>query len=144
MKKLTGIKINKLDFVPIKQGDFLYHEGPLLSVFKDLFSDNFYLYKWSDCDEKANRWLVFKVSMRALNAFFDKELSLRQIILDQPFSYFLDFDNALDPLSIVVVSTQNIPKNYLPEQDSYFDALEFDSYATIFQQKIKETFLQAA
>ena len=53
--------------------------------------------------------------MRALNAFFDKELSLRQIILDQPFSYFLDFDNALDPLSIVVVSTQNIPKNYLPE-----------------------------
>ena len=144
MEIIKAINIQELGLNLEKIGDFLYHEGPLLSVFKDLFSDNFYLYKWSDCDEKANRWLVFKVSMHALNAFFDKELSLRQIILDQPFSYFLDFDNALDPLSIVVVSTQNIPKNYLPEQDSYFDALEFDSYATIFQQKIKETFLQAA
>ena len=144
MKKLTGIKINKLDFVPTKQGDLLYHEGPLLSVFKDYSSDNFYLYKWSDCDEKANRWLVFKVSTESLRAFFDKKISLRQIILDLPFSYFLDLDNALDPLSIIIVSTQNMPKNYLPEQDSYFDAVEFEGYASILQQKIKGTFLQAA
>ena len=67
MKRLTGIKINKLDFVPKKQGDLLSHEGPLLSVFKDHFSDNFYLYKWSDCDEKAcqilNRYLKNKPSI---------------------------------------------------------------------------------
>ena len=144
MKKLTGLKINKLDFVPTKQGDLLYHEGPLLSVFKDHFSDNFYLYKWSDCDEKANRWLVFKVSIADLKAFFDKKISIRQMILAQPFSYFLDLDNQLDPLSIVIVSTQNMPKSYLPEQDSFFDSLEFENYALVLQQSLEERFLQAA
>ena len=144
MKKLSGIKINKLDFSPIKQGDLLYHEGPLLSVFKDKFSNNYYLYKWSDCDDTAHRWLVFKVSIEDLNAFFEKQISLRQIILDLPFSYFLDLDNQLAPLSIVVVSTENIPKRYLPEEDSYFDAVEFEDYALTLQQKVKESFLQAA
>ena len=139
MKRLIGVKINKLDFVATKQGDLLYHEGPLLSVFKDNFSDNFYLYKWSDCDEKAHRWLVFKASFKNLTAFFDKQMSLRHIILDQPFTYLLDLDNNLDPLSIVIVSTHNIPKTYLPEPDSYFDAGEFESYALTFQQRLKET-----
>jgi hypothetical protein len=71
MNKLSSIEIDKLDFIPIKQGDLLYHEGPLLSVFKDALSDNFYLYKWSDCDDKAHRWLVFKVSSKGLKSFFD-------------------------------------------------------------------------
>ena len=144
MKKLTGVKINKLDFIPTKQGDLLYHEGPLLSVFKDRFSDNYYLYKWSDCDENSNRWLVFKASIPNLKAFFDKKISLRQMILDQPFSYFLDLDNQLAPHSIIVVPTQNLPKSYLPQQDSYFDEVEFDSYASILQEQIKDTLFQAA
>ena len=144
MKKLTGLKIDKLDFIPTKLGDLLYHEGPLLSVFKDYFSDNFYLYKWSDCDEKANRWLVFKVSTLDLTAFFDKKISIKQMILEQPFSYFLDLDNQLAPLSIALVSTQNIPKNYLPEQDSFFDALEFECYASVLQKNLNDKLLQAA
>ncbi len=144
MKKLTGVKIEKLDFLPIKQGDLLYHEGPLLSVFKDALSDNFYFYKWSDCDDKAHRWLVVKVSVQSLKTFFDKQVSIRQLILEQPFSYFLDLDNNLDPLSIVIVSTPNMPKSYLPEQDSYFDAAEFENYALVLQQKLKETGLQMA
>ena len=144
MKRLTGIKIQKLDFLPIKQGDLLYHEGPLLSLFKDALSDNFYFYKWSDCDDKSHRWLVFKVSIKSLKAFFDKQQSIRQLILEQPFSYFLDLDNNLDPLSIVIVSTPNMPKSYLPEQDSYFDADDFENYALILQQKLKQTTLQMA
>ena len=66
------------------------------------------------------------------------------MILTQPFSYFLDLDNQLDPLSIVIVSTQNMPKSYLPEQDSFFDALEFENYALVLQQSLEERFLQAA
>jgi hypothetical protein len=144
MKKLTGVKIQKLDFLPIKQGDLLYHEGPLLSVFKDALSDNFYFYKWSDCDDKAHRWLVFKVSIQSIKSFFDKQLSLRQLILEQPFSYFLDLDNNLDPLSIVIVSSHTMPKSYLPEQGSFFDAEDFENYALFLQQKLKETGLQVA
>ena len=144
MKKLSGIKINKLDFVPIKQGDLLYHEGPLLSVFKDALSDTFYFYKWSDCDDKAHRWLVFKTPTKDLISFFDKKISLKQLILEQPFSYFLDLNHQLDPLSIVVLPSAKIPKNYLPEQDSFFDALDFEAYSTSFQQKLRTSALQVA
>ncbi len=138
MNKLSSIGIDKLDFIPIKQGDLLYHEGPLLSVFKDALSDNFYLYKWSDCDAKAHRWLVFKVSTKDLKSFFDGQTSIRQLILGQPFSYFLDLDNQLEPISIALVASANIPQNYLPDQDSYFNALDFENYALVLQKELKE------
>jgi hypothetical protein len=144
MKRLIGVKIHKLDFLPVKQGDLLYHEGPLLSVFKDALSDNFYFYKWSDCDEKAHRWLVFKVTTKSLISFFDKQISLKQLILEQPFSYLLDLDNNLESLNIVIVSTHNMPKNYLPEQDSFFDVLDYENYALVLQQNLKEMTLQVA
>jgi hypothetical protein len=144
MNKLSSIEIDKLDFIPIKQGDLLYHEGPLLSVFKDALSDNFYLYKWSDCDDKAHRWLVFKVSIKGLKSFFERQISIRQLILDQPFSYFLDLDNQLEPVNIALVASANIPQNYLPEQDSYFNALDFESYALVLQQELKERALALA
>ena len=35
MKKIKGTIIKHLGFEPIKQGDFIYHEGPLLSHFVD-------------------------------------------------------------------------------------------------------------
>ena len=144
MKKISGVKINKLDFVPIKQGDLLYHEGPLLSVFKDALSDNYYLYKWSDCDEKAHRWLVFKVTIKGLKTFFDKQMSIRGLILEQPFSYFLDLDDQLEAINIALVATANMPKNYLPEQDSYFDTNDFESYALILQKELRERVLAMA
>ena len=144
MKKISGVKINKLDFVPIKQGDLLYHEGPLLSVFKDALSDNYYLYKWSDCDEKAHRWLVFKVTIKGLKTFFDKQMSIRGLILEQPFSYFLDLDDQLEAINIALVATANMPKNYLPEQDSYFDAQDFENYALVLQKELGERTLALA
>lgn len=144
MKKLTGIKIQKLDFLPVKQGDLLYHEGPLLSVFKDNLYGNYYFYKWSDCDDKAHRWLVFKVSLKDLNDFFKKKISLIQLILEQPFSYVIDLDNDINPIQITLVSVENIPKSYLPESDSYFNELDFEVFATIFQKQLDVLLLQAA
>ncbi len=144
MKRLSGVKINKLDFIPIKQGDLLYHEGPLLSVFKDALSDNYYFYKWSDCDDKAHRWLVFKVAIKHLKAFFDKQISIRQLILEQPFSYFLDLDTYLEPINIALVAVANMPESYLPEQDSYFEVDDFESYGLILQKELKERTLAIA
>ena len=144
MKRLLGVKINKLDFIPIKQGDLLYHEGPLLSVFKDALSDNYYFYKWSDCDDKAHRWLVFKVTIKNLKAFFDRQISIRQLILEQPFSYFLDLDTHLEPIYIALVAVANMPKSYLPEQDSFFDVHDFESYALVLQRELKERTLVIA
>jgi hypothetical protein len=142
MKKLTGIKIQKLDFLPVKQGDLLYHEGSLLSVFKDALSGNYYFYKWSDCDEKGHRWLTFKVSIKGLNDFFDKKVSLKELILEQPFSYIIDLDIDINPSQITLVSVENIPHSYLPDSDSYFDEPDFEEYATIFQKQIEKLSLQ--
>lgn len=144
MKKLTGTKIEKLDFTPIKQGDLLYHEGPLLSVFKDEFTGSLYFYKWSDSDEKAHRWLVFKVLNPDLKAFFEKKYSLRDLVIAQPFVYALDLDNDLKPQNIFLLSTQNIPKSYLPDKDSHFDSSDFEDYAIVLDEKLKEKAFLAA
>jgi hypothetical protein len=37
-----------------------------------------------------------------------------------------------------LVASANIPQNYLPEQDSYFNALDFEDYALVLQQELKE------
>lgn len=137
MKRLSGIKIHKLDFTPLKQGDLLYYEGPLLSVFSDSLSNNLYFYKWSDCDETAHRWLVFKTPIAALKAFFDKKQSLRGLILEQPFAYCLDLNHELMPINIVVLSSPNIPKSYLPDADSFYDAADYESYAFDLQLKVQ-------
>ena len=40
MEIIKGIKLEKLGFTPVKQGDILYHDGPLISHFIDSVNKN--------------------------------------------------------------------------------------------------------
>ena len=84
------------------------------------------------------------MSIKNLKAFFDKQISIRQLILEQPFSYFLDLDTHLEPINITLVAVANMPKSYLPEQDSLFDAADFEDYALILQRELRERTLALA
>ena len=39
-----------------------------------------YFYKWTDCDDVCNRWLIFSVSIEKLNLFFEQKVNLLQLI----------------------------------------------------------------
>jgi hypothetical protein len=130
MKKIKGIQIKHLGFDPIKQGDFIYHEGPLLSHFVDKNnpSDN-YFYRWVDYDDNTNRWLIFRLSDDDLAVFFKNQLNLKQLISKNSFTYLLDLDAQLNKVQILLVSLGDLPSVYLPQDNSYFDEEQYENHA---------------
>lgn len=130
MEKLDGIQLTGLDFKPMKMGDLLYHEGPLLSHFVDEENpSNQYFYKWSDCDDTVHRWMIFKVTERDLSDFFQHKTTLLDIIRHNTFVYFVDLESDLTARQVMLVATANIPPKYLPLAGSGFDEKGYEDYA---------------
>lgn len=94
-------------------------EGPLLSEFRSSDGETF-LYHWCDCDERANRWLVFRVSRQDLFRYLAGRVSLRSLIQERRdgFLYVVDLDGDATLLSAWLVDADKLPENYLPGPDS--------------------------
>ena len=137
MKKIKGTLIKHLGFEPIKQGDFIYHEGPLLSHFvdKNNLSDN-YLYRWVDFNDDSHRWLIFRLSDTDLSAFFKGQSSLRQLISKNSFVYLLDLDAQLNKIQILLVSSNDLPDAYLPQINSFFDEEQYENHALTIKNNL--------
>jgi hypothetical protein len=139
MKDIKGLKINDLGFNPVKLGDFLYYEGPLLSHFidKNKPEDN-YFYSWVDFDETAHRWLISKFTEKDLLAFFNGEISMQALTKSNNFITLLDLDNELNKLQIQIVPTSDVPDNYLPIDDSFYKEEFYHTYATQLKQTLTQ------
>lgn len=75
MEKLNAFPITDLGIKSQLQGDLLYHEGPLLSHYINKDNPNeHYFYKWTDCDDVCNRWLIFRISVEKLHLFLMEKL----------------------------------------------------------------------
>lgn len=138
METLKSINIPNLGVELEKIGDFLYHEGPLLSLFQDRHNpDNYYFYKWSDSDTTPHRWLVFLVKKENLRRFLFQEVSLKQLIEFNTFAFFIDINDNLEPIQHQIVAIQNIPKSYLPKETSFYK----DGKYTELAQSIKNSII---
>lgn len=136
MDNLKTFKISSLGIDLIRKGDLIYHEGPFLSHF--VGSDGHdYLYKWSDCDENHNRWLIFSVSHEKLASFFQKKISLLDLIRSNSFVYFLDLDEHLNEASAYVCPVARIPSDYLPSEQSFFEEEQYEAYADILRNSLE-------
>lgn len=134
MKNIEGVEIAGLGFVSQKMGDLIEHEGPLLSLFIDQNNPgNYFLYKWADCNEVANRWIVFQVSSNNLKRFFDKEVSLRKLFLEIPYSFIVDVDDELNERKISIAATNKLPEEYLPSANSLYCEEKFTEFANAFK-----------
>ena len=140
MDTIQGLNIAKLGFKPLHMGDLLFHEGPLLSHFIDKNNPHeHYLYKWVDSDETFNRWMIAKLSEESLKDFFNKKINLRQIITQNAFVYLLDLDNDLAERTILILNTNDLPEDYLPTQNAFFNEKQYEPYAF----NLKETLLKS-
>lgn len=139
MKDIKGLNIKDLGFNPIKLGDFLYYEGPLLSHFidKNKPEDN-YLYSWVDFNEAAHRWLISKSTEKDLLSFFNGEISMLALVKSNIFVTLLDLDNELNKVNIQIVPTSELPDNYLPIEDSFFK----EEFYHIYALELKQTLLE--
>jgi len=137
MEHIEGITLKSLSFLPRKLGDFLYHEGPLLSHFIDENRpEDHYLYRWVDSDDEVHRWLIFKVSEEDLLAFFEQKVSLKTLILSRQTATVLDLDNNLNKKQIQLIPTEHLPNNYLPSETSTFKEKFYDEYALKLRENI--------
>jgi hypothetical protein len=143
MEHIKGIQIADLGFKLTRQGDLLYHEGPLLSHFRNEDNQDHYLYKWSDCNDIAHRWLVFKVSAENLKLFFETKWTLLQLIQNNPFVYFLDLDGEQHQTNLILTSTDQIPTDYLPSEKSFFKPKQYEKYAFELKDALFSAFVQA-
>ncbi|MCC5943434.1 MAG: hypothetical protein JJT94_00750 [Bernardetiaceae bacterium] len=130
MEILEADRIDSLDIKLRYKGDLLYHEGPILSHFESLTQPQVhYLYKWCDCDEQYNRWLIFKVEAQKLALFLHEKMTLLELIKENKFVYFIDLDTHLNQVNTFLCPTQKIPTEYLPTEKSYFKENQYQPYA---------------
>lgn len=124
MIQLQGIE-GCLSIVELtKVSDLIYFDGPFLSHYVHKSGDN-YLSYWVDCDGEFQRWLVFRVGITSLQKYVDKKMSLLDVIrqLDDGFVYLVDVDVDGQTTKPKILFLDQLPDDYLPEADSYYDFL---------------------
>lgn len=111
-------------------GDLSYFEGPLLSLFEDLTNGNFYLFDWVDRDQDYNRWIIYRVLPKHLLNFLNRKISHLELFRQRPEKsvYFtdIDFENK-GYFYYGAYEIESFPKNYFPNEDSYFDPEDCNS-----------------
>lgn len=132
-------KIKALEFKFIKKGDLIYQDGPILSHFVNTLNQD-YLFYWVDCDEKFNKWLVFPVTKKDLNEFFNKKLQLLNLISNvyTGFVYLIDINNDIEYENIYTCNSNKIQEDYLPSDESFFDEENYEIYSLELRKSIEE------
>lgn len=138
--EIKGTKISKLPFELNKRGDLISFEGPLLSYFFDENGKS-YLLNWVDSNEILNRWLLFETTQIDLFDYFTNKRSLRELIKhSEEIVYFIDIDNEVQFNKILLTNKKDIPNDYLPDKDSYYEDLISTKYAKNLRKEVIETF----
>ena len=140
MEPVEGIKLADVpSFMQIGQklGDLLYHEGPLLSIYANAKNQSaYYLCNWTDCDEHCNRWVYFPITSLDLAMFFLGKLNLLELMTKSPMVLSVDLDHELNKKQVILTNVSNLPVDYLPLEDSFFQEEYFTEEAVKFKNDI--------
>ncbi len=131
MEKLNGYKL-PFDISQLKlRSNLIEQDGPLLSLYYNNKGD-YYLFYWLDCDDVTNRWMVMRVALNILYQYLNKDRTLLQVIEESSdnFVWIIDLDNDGKQANTLAVTLSNLPLDYLPDKDSYF---EFDNQQELLQ-----------
>lgn len=106
----------------VRIGDLINMDGPMLVVFKDITSQDLYLFDWVDNDNKSNRWLVYKVDKNDLTSFLKRKISYRRLFeKNNNTPYFTDIDS--EEFNVYkIFKLKEIPFEYRPDKDVLFDS----------------------
>lgn len=124
---LPTVKGSQLSALPVRNGrliaDLIHFDGPLLSYYQDDHRGH-YLYYWCDADDTFHRWLVVQIEEHLLRAFLIRQITLRRLFLRvaRNKSFLLDTDSDGKPAQIVRVEMTDLPEEYLPTEETWYDA----------------------
>lgn len=116
-----GTTLPQLPVELFKVRDLERYEGCLLSEYKTEEGTSF-LFSWVDASDLHNRWMVFPVHGPSLEDYLRGILSLRTLVAQHPDRiYLLDTDGEGTRVRVAHLGWNEIPEDYLPSQDSFFD-----------------------
>lgn len=128
---MTMVQLYNNDEIELKNslhriGDLINLNGPLLSLFVDFRTNDFYVFDWVDqLDNETNRWLVYKVSAKLLNRFLRKEVSYKYIfnhsLSDVDNTYVADISNFKEN-EYQLKKIYIISEEYYPDEELYFES----------------------
>lgn len=136
MKAIEGVEMKNPGFKIWKIGDLIYHEGPFLSHFAG--DDNReYFMKWVDKNDALHRWMLFSVTDNNLSDFFNKKISLKDLIKLNPngIVFFFDFGGDFQIRKTVISDLDSIPTEYYPSNDSFYDEDSYEEYAKELKER---------
>lgn len=116
----SNINFNFDKFIHVS--DLIYGDGPLLSDYVNDRGEH-YLFYWVDSDIKYNRWLVFRIDVTTIQDYLNKQISFYNVInsANDGFVISVDIDNDLIYHNSKLMLLNDIPSDYLPEMDSYYN-----------------------
>ena len=135
MENLILNRGKKLDTTKIvRVGDISYFEGPILSLFEELNNGHLYLFDWVDRDHKFNRWIIYRVSPNNLLQFLKGKISHLELFESNPdkIVYSTDIDsNHNSFIHYDFFQTEELPSEYIPSNDNYFELSDCNAYEKI-------------
>jgi hypothetical protein len=124
MKQLK-YKESTIQFDLERLGDLLFFEGPLLSVYKDVQTNKFYLMDWVDRDQDSNRWLFYSIKKENLSRFINREISHFDLYEnDQKSIYFVDIKHDAFFDNTNLKELDEMSQEYIPSRENYFNSDE--------------------
>jgi hypothetical protein len=139
MINIEGIEIQELPLNLDWVGDLLFFDWSLIGVYKN---DNAtpYIKVWLDNNDMVNRYVIFEVNVHLLEKYIFGKLSYADMISNpnKDLMFVVEYTADESVNSCKVISTNNFPKDYLPQKDVSFDeheALELDSIINTFKLK---------
>lgn len=124
MKPIGGMALPTLPIAGLAHvRDLVYFDGPLLSQFAHPNGDQ-YLQYWCDCDETANRWMIFRVNeasiLRLVNRFVPMDYEIPSGCRDD-FVYFVDIANSRSLPKVAILPVTDVPEDYKPAPGEYLE-----------------------
>ena len=86
--------------------------------------------------KKVNRWLIFKVYETHLLDFLEAKISLKTLLFYNSVAFLMNLDNHLKANSILFTNVKNLPLDYLPSEEAFFDPIHYETYAQILKDKL--------
>lgn len=123
MIKIKGISLPELPFIVNEfVGVLLFQEFPVTSLYSSDTGTPI-IKEWIDCDDDVDRLFFYQSSKENLKTFLDGKMSQSEFIKNaiDDLIFIVDEENG-KLVQIKLVSTSRIPEDYLPSEDSFFNA----------------------
>lgn len=119
---LNAFRIENEIFTHI--GDLEWFEGPLVSLFLEDTSAQLFILHWIDVRDDTHRWLLYPVSPRGLQLYLNGKITNEDLLWLQPVGMLriVDMNADMQLRGVKYSSVADLPADYLPTAESYFDA----------------------